>query len=277
MSVTGYVEPLGVAADLAALATAIEAEDGITSADVVRDLPEAGFAREAIKVVSAGENEVATISDGDSTSGAGTIDVDGGNAAWAYDDNAAAVKSAIEGLAEVSTTVTVTGTGSVADPFVITFADFGPHTVGVTAGTLSETPTYAQTNVGVADEDSLDAAVAAMTGYAGQALKFQFHLNGATSGNVDVSIGGQTASIAYDDADSDVDTAITALSTVTACTVSGSGTAADPFVVTITEVGDKGDVSIANDDADALPELSVHQVGKDAIPGAVLLSGYTPA
>ncbi len=130
---------------------------------------------------------------------------------------------------------------------------------------------------GTAEVD-ITNAIAAMTGTAGVALVFQFHHGGATSGNNTISIGGQTtANIAFNATNTAVDTAITALSTVTACTVTGSGTAADPYVVTITEVGDKGDVSVNVVDSNAQPQLQVNVQGEDAVVGALLLPGTTIA
>ena len=71
----------------------------------------------------AGVKEVATVDRGTSTGGTYTLTVSGQTtAAIAFDAAASAVKSALELLSTV-TTVTVTGTGTVGDPWVCTFDD----------------------------------------------------------------------------------------------------------------------------------------------------------
>ena len=277
--VTAIVVPKGKAQDLDTLAAALEAEDGVDTAVEDIDVPEVQDGRASITVVRDGEAEVATIDDGDSSSGSGTVDVDGGNAAWAFDDDAATLKAAIEALTEVTTTVAITGTGAVATPFVITFGDEASHTVGVTQGTLENAPSYTETNDGVDPVPEIEAAIAAMVGDPGKALVFQFHVGGATSGTGVLTIGADTCDIEFNDADTDVDTAITAMTTVTACAVSGDGTLVAPFVVTITEVGDKDGVSVAPGTlaGGVLPRLQVHVAGEDAVVGAVLASGTSIA
>lgn len=68
-----------------------------------------------------GVDEIQDVDDGDATAGDFQLDLAGygTTVAIAFDDNAAAVKAALDALPGV--TSTVTGTGTVADPFVCTF------------------------------------------------------------------------------------------------------------------------------------------------------------
>lgn len=125
----GYATPFGVAGDLDALATAIGNKPNISDATEVIDVPEVTDLRFAIKVTgtdaddvkAAVESNVYKVDDGNATAGHYTITVDGDTTAnIAFDDDAAAAKAALEALDSVDS-VTVTGAGSKADPFVLTF------------------------------------------------------------------------------------------------------------------------------------------------------------
>lgn len=126
----GYATPFGVAGDLDALATAIGNKPNISDATEVIDVPEVTDLRFAIKVTgtdaddvkAAVESGVFKMDDNDATLGNYDVTVDGDTASIAYDDDAAGVVSALEALDTVdSGDVTVTGAGSTADPFVLTF------------------------------------------------------------------------------------------------------------------------------------------------------------
>jgi len=71
----------------------------------------------------------------DGTGGDFTLSFDGQGptGAIAFDDTAADVKTALELLSNI-TTVEVTGAGSIADPFLVTFVDPGPASVPLMTG-----------------------------------------------------------------------------------------------------------------------------------------------
>lgn len=127
----GYATPNGVAGDLDSLATLIAAKPNISAAVEVVDVPEAMNGRKAIKVTGTAVNDILTavesntfiVDDNDASAGNFTITVDGATtASIAFNDNAAAVVSALEAISTVDAgDVAVTGVGSVADPFVIVF------------------------------------------------------------------------------------------------------------------------------------------------------------
>lgn len=162
----GYATPHGVAGDLDTLATSIAAKPNISAAVEVVDVPEVMRGRKAIKVTGTDANDVRAavqsgvfkLNDGDSVSGNFTITVDGQTTAnIAFNANAAAVVSALEALSTVEVgDVTVTGTGSVADPFILTFVGRNVDTGGeaypvvtVTDVDLSGTPTITLPVTGV--------------------------------------------------------------------------------------------------------------------------------
>lgn len=123
----GLATPHGVAGDLDALATSIAAKPNISAAQEVVDVPVVMRGRKAIQVTgtdaddvrAAVESDVHKVDDNDASAGTYNIVVDGDTAVVAFDDSAATVEAALEALASVDA-ATVTGAGSVADPFVIT-------------------------------------------------------------------------------------------------------------------------------------------------------------
>lgn len=129
----GRAVPRTIAGDLGSLATSIAAKPAISAAVVVPSLGEVDVLRPHIKVTGTAVKDVRAAIDtnsfnvdhGGSTSGNFTLTVDGvatGNIA--YNASAATVKSDLEGLSTV-VLATVTGTGTVADPFVVTLDDTG--------------------------------------------------------------------------------------------------------------------------------------------------------
>lgn len=127
----GYATPHGVAGDLDTLATSIAAKPNISAAVEVVDVPEAMMGRKAIKVTGTAVNDILAavesntvlVNDNDASAGNFTITVDGATTGnILFNDNAATVDAALEALSTVAAgEVTVTGVGSVADPFVIVF------------------------------------------------------------------------------------------------------------------------------------------------------------
>lgn len=149
----GLVAPKRVAAKLDTLATSIAAKPGITSATVVPSATKVDVLRRHIEVdgvtaadvQAAVDSNVRKVNHGGATGGTFTLTVDGQTTAGiAYNASATSVKSALEALSTV-TTATVTGTGTVADPWVITLDDTGSdRTVtgdgsGLTGGALTVT------------------------------------------------------------------------------------------------------------------------------------------
>jgi len=146
----GYVTPLGLAQDIDALAVLLAAKPNISAAVEVIDVPDVMLGRMAVKVTGTaiaditnavdGVAEVSTIDWNDATAGNGTITVDAQTTANVlFDATAADVKTALELLSSV-TSVTVTGVGSVADPYIVTFADLVTHAVSITDFDLTGGP-----------------------------------------------------------------------------------------------------------------------------------------
>lgn len=126
----GYAVALGVAGDVSALATLIDAKPNISAA-VDSDTVETDTRVTMIKVTGTAVLDVQraitpnviTLDLGGATGGSCTLTIDGNNSsAINFGDNAAAVDTAVEATTGV-TTVTVTGAGTSGDPFVITFAE----------------------------------------------------------------------------------------------------------------------------------------------------------
>lgn len=166
-----------------------------------------GSSDEVQTVTIHGTGGTFTLSDGTDTT-----------SAIAYNAAAATVKSRIETDFSAITTVTVTGTGAVGDPFVVTFTS----------------PTNTNLSEMTGDGTSL-------TGGGGTCVEQTAHSAGtdevqtvtvtATGGTFTLSFGGQsTGNIAEDASAATVETALEALSTIDGVSVSGSD--GGPWTVT---------------------------------------------
>lgn len=129
---TVLVTPINVAQDLDTLATALGAKPAISAAVEDIDVPEVMRGRKAVRVTGTAAKDInaavsaqsRNVDRGTSTGGTFTLTIDGDTtAAIAYNASAAAVESAVEAVAAVSAVVSVTGTGTVGDPWIITFAE----------------------------------------------------------------------------------------------------------------------------------------------------------
>ena len=127
---TGFFEATA-AASPQTVCTALEAEPNIALAEALGDQDETGYG--IVDAATAAVNEscvhVVTIDRGTSTGGTFVLTVDGeDSAAIEYDTNAATLETDIEAITGV-TAVDVEGTGTVADPWVVTFVDKGPKVI----------------------------------------------------------------------------------------------------------------------------------------------------
>ena len=164
--------------------------------------------------------EVTTVDRGGASGGTFTLTVAGQTTSGiAFDANSATVDTAVQALSTVTAT-TVTGAGTTGDPWIITFDD--PTGVLAVSGdgsslTPSDTLTVTETTPGVNAISEVETV----------------DVGAATGGTFTLTVGGQTtANIAYNASTSTVDSALVALSTVVAVTVTGTGTIADPWIVT---------------------------------------------
>lgn len=131
---TAQVVPNTVAQQLSTLETSLAAKPGVTATTIVPDdavrgstlTPHVYVTGDSTDEISAAvDSNVRLVDHGGASGGTFDLTVDGQTAsAIAYNAAASAVKSALEALSTVST-ATVTGTGTVADPFVITLDDTG--------------------------------------------------------------------------------------------------------------------------------------------------------
>jgi hypothetical protein len=95
----------------------------------------------------------------------------------------------------------------------------------------------------------------------------------ASAGNFTITVDGQTtANIAYNAAASAVKSALEALSTVILATVSGTGSAADPWVCTVDDDGSERTITVADVDLTG-GSLTV----TTPIANVQILPGTTPA
>lgn len=137
--------------------------------------------------------------------------------ATAYNASAATLTTNLEALSTI-TDVTVTGTGTPADPYLVTFVDPGEQNVAEMT----------------ADASSLTGGSASVTttttSFAGTD-EVQTVTVTATSGTFTLSFGGQTTSaLAYNISAANLETALEALSTIAGLSVSGSD--GGPYTVT---------------------------------------------
>ncbi len=172
-----------------------------------------------------------------------------------YDATAAVVDTAVTLLSTV-VAVTVTGAGTIASPWLITFDDpVGPLTVTGTGTSLTpaDSLTLTETTPGV---DAIKEVATVDRG-------------SASGGTFTLTVGGQeTGNIAYDAIAATVDTAVQALSTVVATTVTGDGTGGDPWIITFDDP--TGVLAVSGSGASLTPTdtLTVTETtpGVDAIP-----------
>lgn len=159
----GFVE-LTASAGAQAVCTAFEAEANINSCEALGDQDETGVG--IFEAVTMAVNEslvhVESIDRGTSTGGTFVITVDGEDSgAIAFDAAAATVETAVEAITGV-TAVDVTGTGTVADPWVVTFVDVGPKVISVDGASLTggdATATTSTTTLGVDGVAAADTAI----------------------------------------------------------------------------------------------------------------------
>ncbi|MBI3979136.1 MAG: chitobiase/beta-hexosaminidase C-terminal domain-containing protein [Chloroflexi bacterium] len=166
---------------------------------------------QTISTTSAPRNEVQSVAT-DATDGSFTLTFDGQpTGAIAYNALAAAVEAALEALPNIADVV-VTGTGTTADPWLVTFVDPGGANVaqmvadgaGLTGGTVTVTTTT----------------------------------EGADGGTFVLAFEGQpTGAIAYNTPAATIEAALEALPNVVDVAVTGTGTVADPWVVTFVDPG----------------------------------------
>lgn len=195
----------------------------------------------------------------------------------AYNAAAATIKTRLETDITAITTVTVTGTGISSDPWIITFDDpVGPFGVlTVTDSLTGGTSTIAVTTAGrygieteleklsnITDVDVYGSGIAADpwviefinpgaqdvaqitandTGMTGGSTTITTSVIGSTGGTFTLSDGTDTTSaIAYDASAATVETRLeTDITAITDVSVSGTGTLADPWVITFVNPGDQ--------------------------------------
>jgi FtsP/CotA-like multicopper oxidase with cupredoxin domain len=179
-----------------------------TTAPTTVTLDGAGLTQGVADSAISGAAGVYSATIGSATGGSFTLTVDGvATAGIAWNASAANVEAALgTGVA------TVTGTGSTADPWVITFAT-APTTVTMEPAGLTQAATGA--GAAPAPTDRYSATIGSATG-------------GSFTLTVDTAT---TVGIAFNAAPADVATALSALAGVSA-TVTGTGSTADPWVIT---------------------------------------------
>jgi len=153
------------AADPQTVCTAVEAEDNITSCEAIGDQDETGYGiwDSATAAVNESTVHVEAIDRGTSTGGTLVVTVDGEDSGdIAYNANAATFETAIEAITGV-TAVDVTGSGTVADPWVVTFVDVGPKVISVDGTSLTGGDATASTSTTTLGFDGVKAADTAIT------------------------------------------------------------------------------------------------------------------
>ena len=195
-----------------------------------------------------------------------------------YNDSAATIKTRLETDITAITTVTVTGAGTSGNPWIITFDDpIGPFGVLTVTDSLgpSASSTIAVTTAGrygveteleklsnITDVDVFGDGTAANpwviefldpgsedvaqitaddTNLTGGTTSISTAVQGSDGGTFTLSDGVDTTSaIAWDAADATIETRLeTDITSITDVDVSGSGTAADPWLVTFLNPGDQ--------------------------------------
>lgn len=144
--------------------TSMEAQPNILTCEALGDQGETGGGIHEAATAAVNETtvEVVNVDRGTSTGGTFTLTVDGEDSgAIAFDAAAATVETAVEAITGV-TAVSVTGTGTVADPWVITFVDLGPKVVSGDGASLTggnSTLTVTEVTAGYDGVKAADTAI----------------------------------------------------------------------------------------------------------------------
>jgi FtsP/CotA-like multicopper oxidase with cupredoxin domain len=218
-----YANVLVLGVGSGAAGSAVINTSGVVTAITVGD-PGAGYTTPVVSITGGGAfgapvtsasispaaADVFNVNVGSATGGSFTLSVDAvPTTPIAFNAAAATVQSALNALAGVSTTVL--GTGSIADPWVITFA-VAPTTFTMDGAGLTQATT--------------DSAVSGAAGL------YNVNVGSATGGSFTLSVDAvATTPIAFNAAALDVETALNALAGVST-TVLGTGSIADPWVIT---------------------------------------------
>ena len=174
-------------------------------------------------------NEVQEMTAGGATGGSFQVNFGGQvTSAIPYNASAAALKSALEALSNIQS-VDVAGTGTIADPWRVTFLDPGLQDVApMTVQSGSSTLVMAAT-VSVTTENDGRAASASVPANA----EVQAIYTNATAGHFTLTFNGQTStSLAYNATAAQVKSALEAVSGISSVEVTGTGSADDPWRVT---------------------------------------------
>ncbi|MEW6156754.1 MAG: Ig-like domain-containing protein, partial [Verrucomicrobiota bacterium] len=141
----------------------------------------------------------------------------------AISDNATAdnVRAALQGLTNVE--VTVTGNGTVQNPWLITFVRPGPQNVSALTAVSNTSTNAAATNVVISTKVEGVAPVP----------EVQQIWTNATSGNFKLTFGEETTGdIAYNSTAANLKTELERLESISKVTVTGAGTQNDPWIIT---------------------------------------------
>lgn len=160
-----------------------------------------------------------------------------------FNASASQVRDALEALSNITASdLTVTGAGTSADPWYVTFG-----------GSLSETNVAQLTGSGANLTGGITATISTTTAGSGPTDEVQtITISGASSGTFTLSFGGQTTDdIAYDAAASVVEDKLEALSTIGTGNVTVTGDAGGPYTVTFTSaLGDQAVALLTGDNDD---------------------------
>lgn len=209
-----------------------------------------------VKVVTEGGtvNEVQSVAIIGATGGTFTLTYDGQTtSALAYDISAGSLETALEALSNI-TAVSVSGSGTFASPFLVTFQDSTSNVPLMTASYTNLTPNVSR-NVAYEINNRLVTLTSTRRAFlkAGHGERAYVHTKKHQAGNGDdertiyhVWLTGEvygtwtlvfeeqtTAAIDYNANAAAVESALEALSNLTNVSVTGSGTAATPWVVTV--------------------------------------------
>ena len=185
-----------------------------------------------------------------------------------FDEAAAGVATKVEAMSTV-TDVTVTGTGAVGTPWLISFVDPGGEDIALMTGSAAQltgvTSTIATDTAGVTAVDEIQSVY-----------------NSATSGTFTLAYDGGTPStdLAYNIAFADLKTALELLDGITTVGVTGVGTSGDPWIVTFTAPGATDVAILVADDtnlAGGTPTSVIAEDTKGVVEVNEVQSVYTNA